>query len=191
MVSASLLGYWGFLALLGLERGLELALSRRNAARAFARGGVEAGRGHYRVMVAFHLAFLAACALEPWLAARPFPGALGFAALAVALGAQALRYWAILTLGWRWNSRIIVVPGMAPVTGGPYRWVRHPNYVAVALELAAVPLVHGAWLSALVFSLGNALLLRVRIRAEERALGELYAAAFAHRPRFLPEVPRA
>lgn len=191
MVSGSLQAYWAFLALLGLERVLELVLSKRNARHAFARGGVEVGRGHYPFMVLFHTGFLAACALEPWLAGRPFPGVAGLVALGVALGAQALRYWAILTLGWRWNSRIIVVPGMAPVTGGPYRWVRHPNYVAVVLELAAVPLVHGAWVTALVFSLGNALLLRVRIRAEERALGELYAAAFARRPRFVPEVPRA
>ncbi len=102
------------------------------------------------------------------------------------LGAQALRYWAIATLGWRWNTRIVVVPGTAPVTAGPYRWVRHPNYVAVIAEMIALPLVHGAWLTALVFSVGNALLLRVRIRAEEQALGEPWQHAFAGRPRFVP-----
>ena len=104
--------------------------------------------------------------------------------------AQALRYWAIASLGEYWNTRIIVVPGLPPVTRGPYRFLRHPNYVAVVLELAAVPLIHGAWVTALVFSLGNALLLWVRIRAEETALGSAYAQTFADKPRFIPEVPR-
>ncbi|HYO55524.1 isoprenylcysteine carboxyl methyltransferase family protein [Archangium sp.] len=184
-------GYLGFLGLLAAERLVELVLSRRNAARAFARGGVETGQGHYRVMVVFHSLFLVACAAEVVGLSRPFPGGPGFAALGVALGAQALRYWAIASLGERWNTRIIVVPGLAPVTRGPYRFLRHPNYVAVVLELAAVPLVHGAWVTAAVFSLGNALLLLVRIRAEEAALGAAYAEAFADKPRFIPEVPRA
>jgi methyltransferase len=182
--------FFGFMGLLALERGLELVLSRRNAQRAFARGGVETGQGHYRVMVVFHTLFLAACVLEVLWLRRPFPGALGWAALAGALLAQGLRYWAIATLGERWNSRIIVVPGLAPVTGGPYRLLRHPNYVAVILELLCVPLIHGAWLTALVFTLGNALLLRVRIRAEEAALGAPWRQAFEGRPRFLPEVHR-
>ncbi|AKJ07693.1 methyltransferase [Archangium gephyra] len=183
-------GYLGFLGLLGAERLVELVLSKRNAARAFARGGVETGQAHYRVMVVLHSLFLVACVAEVVGLSRPFPGALGFGALGVALVAQALRYWAIASLGDRWNTRIIVVPGLEPVTRGPYRFLRHPNYVAVVLELAAVPLIHGAWVTALVFSLGNALLLRVRIRAEEEAMGALYAEAFADRPRFIPEVPR-
>ncbi|HYO66133.1 MAG TPA: isoprenylcysteine carboxyl methyltransferase family protein [Archangium sp.] len=183
-------GYVGFLGLLGAERLVELVLSKRNAARAFARGGVETGQRHYRVMVVLHSLFLVACGAEVVGLSRPFPGALGFGALGVALVAQALRYWAIASLGDRWNTRIIVVPGLEPVTRGPYRFLRHPNYVAVVLELAAVPLIHGAWVTALVFSFGNALLLRVRIRAEEEALGALYAEAFADRPRFIPEVPR-
>ncbi|HUM12811.1 MAG TPA: isoprenylcysteine carboxylmethyltransferase family protein [Myxococcaceae bacterium] len=178
--------YLGLLALVALERGVELVLSTRNARLAGARGGVESGQGHYPVMAAFHGLFLLACALEVVGLARPFPGALGWIALAAVLGAQALRYWAIATLGWRWNTRIVVVPGAAPVTGGPYRFVRHPNYVAVIAEMVALPLVHGAWLTALVFSLGNAWLLRVRIRAEEQALGEPWLQAFAGRRRFLP-----
>ena len=189
MVSSST-GYLVFLGLLGAERLVELVLSRRNAARALARGGFETGQGHYRVMVVLHSLFLVACAAEVLGLGRPFPGAAGYVALGVALGAQALRYWAIASLGERWNTRIIVVPGVEPVTRGPYRFLRHPNYVAVVLELAAVPLIHGAWVTAVVFTLGNALLLRVRIRAEEAALGEAYARAFADRPRFLPEVHR-
>lgn len=178
--------YLGLLALVALERGVELVVSARNARLARARGGVEAGQGHYPVMALFHGLFLVACAVEVVLLRRPFSGALGWAALAAVLGAQALRYWAIATLGWRWNTRIVVLPGAAPVTAGPYRWVRHPNYVAVIAEMVALPLVHGAWLTALVFSLGNAWLLRVRIRAEEEALGEPWRHAFAGRPRFVP-----
>ena len=182
----SLIAYVAFLALLSLERISELALSRRNAARAFARGGVEVGQTHYRVMATFHTLFLFSCAAESILVPRAFPGALGWVALAGALAAQGLRYWAITTLGERWNVRVIVVPNAPPVVAGPYRWVRHPNYVAVAIELFCVPLIHGAWLTALVFSIGNGLLMLVRIRAEEQALGHSYADAFAGTPRFIP-----
>lgn len=178
--------YLAFLAILALERVVELAISRRNAARALAAGGREFGRRHYRIMAAFHTAFLVACAAEVVLLKRPFPGALGFAAFCGALLAQALRYWAIATLGDRWNVRVIVWPDSAPVTDGPYRWIRHPNYVAVIAELALVPLIHGAYWTALAFSAGNAALLWVRVRVEERALAESYAHAFAHRPRFIP-----
>lgn len=170
--------YTGLIALVGLERLFELRLSARNAQWAFARGGREAGREHYPVMAAFHASFLAACVAEPWLLDRPFVPALGFAALTVAALTQALRYWVIATLGPRWNTRVIVLPGWAPVTAGPYRFLKHPNYLAVVLELLALPLVHSAWLTALVFSLGNLALLRVRIRVEETALGEPYARAF-------------
>jgi methyltransferase len=123
------------------------------------------------------------------LLGRTFPGVPGLAALAVAIGAQALRWWAIATLGWRWNTRIIVVPGASPFTGGPYRFLRHPNYLAVILEMLAIPLVHGAWLTALVFSSLNAALLAIRIPAEERALGRPYAEAFERLSRILPRVP--
>jgi methyltransferase len=183
MVNA-VLYYWVFLALLALERVGELVLSRRNASRAFARGAVEVGQRHYRVMAAFHTLFLLACAAEA--TRRSFPGALGWAALGGALAAQALRYWAIATLGERWNVRVIVLPGAVPVVAGPYRWVRHPNYVAVCLEMLCVPLVFGAWWTALAFSAGNALLLLVRIRTEEKALGDSYSQAFAATPRFFP-----
>ncbi|AKF83843.1 isoprenylcysteine carboxyl methyltransferase [Myxococcus fulvus 124B02] len=182
--------FLGYMGALVLERLVELVLSKRNAAWAFARGGVETGQRHYRFMVVFHTLFLVACVAEVFLLHRPFPGVLGWMALGGALVAQGLRYWAISTLGSRWNSRIIVVPDLPPVEGGPYRFLRHPNYVAVVLELACVPLIHGAWWTAVCFSVGNLGLLFVRIRAEEAALGDVYAKAFSHRPRFLPEVPR-
>jgi len=189
-IPASALLYLGLLFLLGCERVAELVVSRRNARRAFAAGGVEMGRRAYAVMVVVHALFPLACVGEVLFLKRPFPGTAGFAALVVALGAQALRWWAVATLGWRWNTRIVVVPDAAPVTGGPYRFLRHPNYLAVVLEMAAVPLIHGAWLTALVFSALNAAFLAVRIPAEERALGRPYAEAFEGRLRLVPRGPR-
>jgi methyltransferase len=185
MVSAAAIP-WGYLALLLAERGAEQVLSTRNARRALARGAVEAGRGHWPAMVAFHVLFLGACVAEPVAFPSDWPRAASLAALGPALLAQALRWWAIATLRGRWTTRILVLPGAPPVTGGPYRWIRHPNYLAVAVELAAAPLVLGAWRTAIAFSAGNAVLLAVRIHAEERALGPAWAAAFAERPRLIP-----
>ena len=178
------------LAALVAERLCELFLSARNARRAFAMGAVEAGRGHYAVMAAFHTLFIAAVAAEAIVLRRPFPGALGWVALAGVLMAQALRYWCIVTLGPRWNTRIIVWPDILPVTSGPYRFVRHPNYLAVIVEVACVPLIQGCWLTAVVFSAGNAVLLAVRIPAEEAALGSRYALAFGTKPRLIPPIAR-
>jgi methyltransferase len=190
-VTASEALYLGFLAALGLERLAELRRSARNAAWAFERGGIELGRRHYRVMQGLHGAFLAACAAEVVGLHRPFDPALGLPMLALALAAQALRAWAIASLGPHWNVRVIVVPGAPVVRRGPYRFLRHPNYAAVAIEGFAVPLVHGAWLTALAMSLANAALLAVRIRCEERALAAHcdYAARFAGARRLVPGRP--
>jgi methyltransferase len=127
--------------------------------------------------------FLASAALEVILFNRSFPGALEWLALALALLAQALRYWCAVTLGENWNTRIIVWPARELVITGPYRFIRHPNYLAVMVEIASVPLIHGCWLTAMVFSVGNAWLLRSRIRAEETALGLAYRMVFAEHPR--------
>ena len=149
----------------------ELALSRRNAAWAYSEGGVEHGREHFFAMKLLHIAFFAACALEVVLLGRPFLLWLGAPMLALALAAQALRYWAIASLGKRWNVRVITIPGMPLSTTGPYRFLRHPNYLAVVLEGIAIPLVHTAYLTSIGFTLLNSLMLRTRIRCEERALG--------------------
>jgi len=162
--------YLGLLAALACERGFEIALSRRHAAWAFARGGVEFGRGQLLPMRLLHGGFLLGCALEVVLLDRPFLPALGLPMLVCVLAAQALRYWAVHALGNQWNVRVIVVPGLPRVMRGPYRLLRHPNYLAVVIEGIAVPLVHSAWLTASIFTLANAWLLAVRIRCEERAL---------------------
>ena len=182
--------YFALLACVGLERLGELSLSNRNAKRAFARGGLEAGRRHFVVMALVHTLFLPACFLEAWLLQRPFPGPIGVAALLLSVLAMSLRWWAVRSLGDRWNVRIVYVPGDPPVVEGPYRFMRHPNYLAVVTELFCLPLVHGAWATAGVFTLLNAGLLWVRIRAEEKALGPLYSQTFSGVARFTPGVRR-
>lgn len=155
------------------ERVVELAISTRNARRARARGAIEAGRSHYPAMVAMHAAFLAACPLEAWRFGRPWIPALGIPMLGLVVAAQGLRYWVIHALHGRWTTRVLYVPGDPIVRSGPFRWARHPNYAAVAIEMAALPLVHTSWITALVFSGANALmLLGARIPAEERLLEE-------------------
>jgi methyltransferase len=186
----SLQVYLAILAALLAERLIELAISRRNARRAFARGAVEAGVAHYRAMLAVHALFPFACAAEAISFPHRVPASVQLAAVVAALAAQALRYWAVWTLGDRWNTRIIVTPGAEPVTDGPYRFMRHPNYLAVVIEMAAVPLIGGAYATAIVFSITNAILLAIRIPAEERALGARYADRFASRRRFIPGAPR-
>jgi methyltransferase len=163
--------------LVGFERLAELLVARRNAAWSRDRGGVEYGGGHYPVMVVLHTGLLAACLAESWLGTRPFLPALGWPMLALALGSQGLRWWCISTLGPRWNTRVIVVPGLPLVTGGPYRWFSHPNYVAVIVEGAALPLVHTNWITAIGFTALNLPLLATRVRCENHALAGAVSAA--------------
>lgn len=157
----------------GVVRLVELRVSRRNVAWKLARGGVEYGAGHYPAMVLVHVGLLVSCLVEVRVADRPFVPALGWPMLALLAAAHGLRWWCIRALGPQWSTRVVVVPGLPLVTGGPYRLLRHPNYVAVAVEVAALPLVHSAWMTAVVFSVLNAAVLTVRLRAEERALAPL------------------
>lgn len=170
---SSALLYTMFIGLTAIERLVEVVVSRRNAAWSFARGGVEYGQGHFPFMVVLHTGFLIGCVAEVWLLDRPFVPALGWPLVVLAILAQGLRWWCITTLGPRWNTRVIIVPGLPRITGGPYRFLRHPNYVAVVAEGIILPLIHTAWLTALVFTVLNAGLLWVRIRCEERALAEM------------------
>ncbi|MGW2552570.1 isoprenylcysteine carboxyl methyltransferase family protein [Streptomyces sp. NPDC001635] len=154
------------------ERVAELVIARRNQRWSTARGAIVAGQGHYPAMVALHTGLLIACPAESWLLDRPFVPALAWPMLAVLVCAQALRWWCIHALGPRWNTRVMVVPGLPLVTSGPYRWrwLRHPNYAAVVAEGVALPLVHTAWVTAALFTSLDAALLTVRVRCENRAL---------------------
>lgn len=158
-------------AALSMQRVGELAWSKRNERRLVDRGAVEYGRSHYPAMVALHVGWLACTLVEARRPSRiPSP------ARAIALGAfvvvQPLRYWAIASLGDRWSTRVLVPPGEAPIAAGPYRYLAHPNYVAVVAELAALPLALGAWRTAAWASVANAAVLRARISVEQKALNE-------------------
>ncbi|GAA4318805.1 isoprenylcysteine carboxyl methyltransferase family protein [Actinomadura luteofluorescens] len=165
-----MIGFTLLIALVGAERIAELIVARRNQAWARSRGGVEYGRGHYLGIVAAQVGLLGGALLEARLLDRPFVPILGWSMLALAVLAQGLRWWCIATLGRRWNTRVIIVPHLPLVDRGPYRRLRHPNYVAVVVEGIALPLVHTCWITALLFTVVNLGLLRIRIRTENTAL---------------------
>jgi methyltransferase len=156
-----------------VERVAELVVSSRNAAWSRAHGGVEFGSGHYPAMVALHTSLLAGCLAEAEALHRPFWPILGWPMLALVLAAQGLRWWCIATLGRQWNTRVVVIPGASRVTAGPYRLLSHPNYAAVVVEGVALPMVHTAWITASVFTVLNAVLLRTRVKVENAALAGL------------------
>lgn len=161
--------------LVGLERLAELRVAKRNATWSMQRGGRVSGASHYPPMVFLHTALLVGALAEVWIARPQFYVGLAIAMGLLLIASQALRWWCIRTLGHQWNTKIIIVPGMSAVRSGPYRFFTHPNYVAVVVEGFALPLMHTAWITATAFTILNAILLRVRIRAENAALRELSA----------------
>jgi methyltransferase len=157
----------GIVALVALQRLAELVWSRRNTARLIAEGGIEVGAGHYPLIVALHAAWLVALVI---VAAQDAPIHLPFLGLYGVL--LALRLWVMASLGRYWTTRIITVPGAPLVKRGPYRFMRHPNYAVVVGEVAAAPLIFGAWEIAVLFSVLNLVLLRHRIAVEDAALAD-------------------
>lgn len=159
--------------LIGCERVVELFVARRNRRWSLARGGVEYGARHYPVVVALHGALLLGGVIEVWLRRPELHPAVSLPMLILVLAAQALRWWCIRTLGPQWNTRISVVPGRRRVGRGPYRLLRHPNYLAVIVEGLALPLVGSAWITAIAFTVANSVFLSVRIQTEQQALRTL------------------
>lgn len=153
------------LGLVVLQRLAELILAQRNTRRLTAKGAVEVGRGHYPLIVALHAAWIAVLALTV-----PADAPASWPLLGLFLVLQAARIWVIASLGPYWTTRIITLTAAPLVRRGPYRWLRHPNYLVVVLEIAVLPLAFGAVWIALVFSLLNAVLLWHRIRVEAEAL---------------------
>jgi methyltransferase len=184
--SASL--YLGLLAAVGLGRLLEMRLSRRHQRALAARGATRAPEPGFALMVALHTGVLVAAALEVVGLRRPFTPALGVPALVVFALSNGLRAWVIATLGPHWNVQVVGSLDLGVVTGGPYRWVRHPNYVAVFVELLALPLVHGAWLTAAAGAALHVVVLRRRLALEEAVLAAdpTYRRLMADKPRFVP-----
>lgn len=176
------------LAAVGLARLLEMRLSRRHARELAARGARPARDPAFAAMVALHAGVLVGAALEVVRLHRPFRAAIGVPALVLLALANALRAWVIVTLGRHWNVRVIGSLALGVVTGGPYRFVRHPNYLAVFVELLALPLVHGAWLTAVAGAALHVVVLARRLAAEEPLLAAdpAYREAMARKPRFIP-----
>lgn len=172
-MALTVLAYVLLIVAVAVERVVELVVSKRNLAWSRERGGTEFGAGHYPAMVVLHTALLVGAVVEVVVLQRPFLPVLGWSMLAVVVATQVLRWWCITTLGQQWNTRVVVIPGAERVTGGPYRLIPHPNYVVVVIEGIALPLVHTAWITAIVFTVLNALLLRTRLRVENTALASL------------------
>ncbi len=160
------------IAAVGIERLVELVVSKRNWAWSRKRGGTEFGAGHYPVMVVLHVGLLAGCLIEVIALHRPFVPSLGWPMLVVVLAAQVLRWWCITTLGHQWNTRVIVVPGAPRVTGGPYRLILHPT-TSLSRRGNRSAAGASAWITALVFTVLNAALLRTRLKVENNALASL------------------
>jgi methyltransferase len=136
--------YFALLVVLCFERLAELVVSQRHAALSLGSGGIESGQGHFAVMVALHTLLLVGCWVEPIALHRMFIPALGWPMFALVILANSLRWWCIATLGSRWTARVIVMPGLPLIRTGPYRYLAHPNYVAVIVEGAALPLMGSA-----------------------------------------------
>jgi methyltransferase len=165
---------YAILLLVAAQRLIEIAYANRNTRALLARGAVERGRGHYPIIVVLHAAWLAAIALL-----LPPDAAIHWWALTVFVALQALRVWVIAALGPYWTTRIVTLEGAPLVRSGPYRFVRHPNYLVVAAEIAALPLAFGETGVAVVFTVLNAAVLAWRIRQEESALAPRRAPAQA------------
>ncbi|TAA72587.1 isoprenylcysteine carboxyl methyltransferase family protein [Planococcus salinarum] len=156
-----------------LQRLAEMAYAKSNEKRMKKEGAIESGAAHYKWIVLLHLLFFIALLIEV-LFFELLNNRLWWIFLIIFVIAQILRIWALASLGRFWNTKILILPGAKKVRKGPYRWFPHPNYIVVALEIASLPLIFGAWRTALVFTAANALLLLfVRIPAEEEALRKM------------------
>jgi methyltransferase len=186
----SVILFLALLAWVGLTRLVELGISCRRQQN-LARLNIRLGRDQrYPWMVALHAGVLAAAAVEVVWLRRPFLPLLAGSAAVLFVLATALRWWAIGSLGAHWNVRVMDSASLGVVTTGPFRWVRHPNYLGVFLEMAALPLIHTAWITALVAVAGNIWVLRSRLRVEESLLEAhpQYRAAMAGKARFVPGI---
>jgi methyltransferase len=179
--------YLPLLALVAIGRLIELRHSQRNQQQLAAAGSEKSPEPGYFWMVALHTAMLAGSALEVVLLDRSWIPVIGFPSLALFLTANATRWWVIQTLGPRWNVQVMSA-SLGVVADGPYKWVRHPNYSAVFVEMLALPLIHSAWITASVGALAHLLVLRRRIALEESVMmkNPAWRTAFENRPRFIP-----
>jgi methyltransferase len=182
--------FTGIVATVFLQRLFELRLSKCNEAHVIAQGGREHSSNYLKLVKVLHLSWFVVMLAEAWWFDRPFVPTLAAFALVATLAGQYLRYLSMQALGWRWALPIMTIPGASVIDKGIYRYIRHPDWLGVILEIPAVPLIHSAYLTAILYTVVNTFLLRTRIRAEEQALTEDndYAYVFAGRPRFIPKI---
>lgn len=173
-------GYIAFtilLVIVAIERIVELVISKRNLRWSFAQGGIEFGRSHYKYMVAIHVFLLGGSLIEVWLFRPTLTPTLSWMMFLLAIASQALRWWCISSLGKRWNTLVVIIPGKPLSKAGPYRFFKHPNYMAVIIEGFALPMVGSAWRTAAIFTILNAAVLTARVRSENAALATLPTAS--------------
>jgi methyltransferase len=184
----SVIAYLLLLVAVAALRLVELRISRRHQQELVARGAAKVDEPRFRWMVVLHTSVLIGAALEVVLLKRPFIPILAAIMFAIFLGANAVRWWVIRTLGDHWNVQVMDSTSLGVVTSGPFRFVRHPNYAAVFAEMLALPLIHTAWITALAGTLAHTIVLAQRLSTEERVLfaNPDYRAAMAGKPRFLP-----
>jgi methyltransferase len=177
------------LACVGAERLLELQVSRRHQRDLATCGARKQNDPQYRWMIALHAGVLIGAALEVTLLHRPFIVWLAIPALLLFVFATFLRWWVIRTLGVHWNTEVVDSAALGVVSDGPFRWIRHPNYLGVIVEVIALPLIHTAWITAAFAAVGNACVLRNRLRVEESVLDAVpaYRTSMSRKPRFLPK----
>jgi methyltransferase len=189
-MALSVTGFLGVLMAVALLRGVELLISHRNQHRLAAQGVRKARDPYFHWMALLHAGVLAGAALEVLWLNRPLIPAVAIVAGGLFALANAVRWWVIRTLGAHWNVQVMDSVSLGVISSGPFRHVRHPNYAAVFIELAALPLIHTAWLTALVGSVGHAWVLSRRLAIEEAVLlrNAHYRATVAHRPRFVPRL---
>jgi methyltransferase len=176
--------FWCFLV---IQRLTEVKIAKKNEELLLSKGAVEAGSAHYKWMVSMHVSFFISLFVEVLFLGALSPEWWAFPFI-LFLIAQIVRFWAISSLGVYWNTKIILLPGAQVVAKGPYRFIRHPNYLVVSLELLVIPLIFGAYATAVLFTILNIFMLRVRIPAEEKALIELtdYENSHGRKQRFFP-----
>jgi methyltransferase len=184
----SVIAFLALLLAVGLLRIFELRVSRRHQQQMIAGGATKVKHQRFGWIVLVHTAVLISAALEVVLLHRPFIPVLSALMLSMFLGANAVRLWVVLTMGKLWNVQVMNSTGLGVVTSGPFRFVRHPNYAAVFLEMISLPLVHTAWITSLLGSIAYAVAISQRIAIEENVLfaNPDYRAAMAGKPRFLP-----
>jgi len=184
----TVIAYLALLCVVALLRLYELRISRRHQQEMISRGASKVEEPRFRWMVVLHTAVLAGAACEVVFLRRPFIPTLAATCFVIFVGANAVRWWVIRTLGEHWNVQVMNSTGLGVITSGPFRYVRHPNYAAVFIEMLVLPLIHTAWITALVGSVAHILVLSQRLATEEKVLfsDTHYREAMSGKPRFLP-----